>query len=677
MGKRKGEFDKETAPDEIIRRVTEGRINRKRMRDINAAFKDLDQVKKEKIVEGLQFNKEAKRRIKYTEDKNGEYALYAVESDPISKKPFAVIAVVLIVAIAAFWAYSNFIQEHPMDGLQLDCDEECAYVGEPFVIEAVISPSNVTDRTLQWESNFKDVSIAVDGDKATIVVGPTVSSGEILEITAISEKYDVEQSVSIPIRNEVEVSLDCAGTSVLPGDEIDISFVVQPESLAVEPIWKIDKDYATLSSDGSIAKVVVGHGVKKGDRFTVTASIPKTSIQASLDFIVTSGLVVELSASSKTVDAGDSFQVTATVKPSMPPGSTIVWSVDNTGVTYSTDDMVLNGNMSSNIDHGVSVVITASVKGYDVESKIIITSNNPSRIPVDVTTASDLLSLNGSDKIFNLRNNIDLSGMSWTPFEFKGTFNGNGYTISGMNVTVSSRPDSGICYGGLFSVNTGTVRDLTIADSSIIIKPSTNGQKTTVHAGVVAAINKGMIDDCIVQGVNVIAHNSNLDDRRSESNFNKLCNSWPEGAQMTLNAGGIVGTNEGSISSCAVNSSTIQSKLMNFNYDNDRKCASIYVGGVVGYSTGSVTSCTNTSEVRGEFELKDYNNSGYVADYKPTAYGYAGGIAGWASKAPTGCNSTVNPTTTSSAKAPDFWGGTKGSTSKISWSVGAIAGGTS
>ena len=146
---------------------------------------------------------------------------------------------------------------------------------------------------------------------------------------------------------------------------------------------------------------------------------------------------------------------------------------------------------------------------------------------------------------------------------------------------------------------------------------------------------------------------------------------------MTLNAGGIAGTNEGSISSCAVNSSTIQSKLMNFNYDNDRKCASIYVGGVVGYSTGSVTSCTNTSEVRGEFELKDYNNSGYVADYKPTAYGYAGGIAGWASKAPTGCNSTVSPATTSSAKAPDFWGGTKGSTSKISWSVGAIAGGTS
>lgn len=677
MGERKGEFDEETDPDEIIKRVTKGRINRKRMRDINASFKDLDQGKKEKIVEALQFNSEANKRIRHTEDKNGKIALYAIESDPINKKPFAVIIVVIIVAIAAFWAYTNFIQEHPMNGLQLDCDEDYAYVGEPFVVEAVISPSNVTDRTLQWESSLKDVSISVDGDKATITVGPTVSSGEILEITAISEKYDVEQSVSIPVRNEVEVSLDCVSTSVLPGDEIEISFSVQPESLAVEPIWKIDKDYATLSSDGSVAEVVVGHGVKKGDRFTVTASIPRTSISASLDFTVTSGLVVELSASSKTVDAGDSFRVTATVKPSMPPGSSIIWSVDNTDVTYSADDTSLNGNMSSKIDHGISVVITASLKGYDAKSQIVITSNNPSRIPVDVTTASGLLSLNGSDKIFNLRSNIDLSGMSWTPIEFSGTFNGNGYTISGMNVTVSSRPDSGVCYGGLFSTNTGTVRDLTIADSTIIIKPSTNGQKTTVHAGAVAAVNKGTIDDCIVQGVTVIAHNSNLDDLRGESDFNKLCNSWPEGAQMTLNAGGIAGTNGGSISSCAVNSSTIQSKLMNFNYDNDRKCATIYVGGVAGYNTGSITSCTNASEVRGEFELKDYNNSGYMVDYKPAAYGYAGGIAGWASKTPIGCTSTVSPTVASSAKAPDFWGGTKGSTSKISWSVGGIVGGTS
>lgn len=76
-----------------------------------------------------------------------------------------------------------------------------------------------------------------------------------------------------------------------------------------------------------------------------------------------------------------------------------------------------------------------------------------------------------------LTTNIDLTGEAWTPIgsesnPYTGTFDGAGYTISGMTI------ENAESYSGLFGNVTGTVRDFTVTGSIII-----TGDETVSRVG--------------------------------------------------------------------------------------------------------------------------------------------------------------------------------------------------
>ena len=114
----------------------------------------------------------------------------------------------------------------------------------------------------------------------------------------------------------------------------------------------------------------------------------------------------------------------------------------------------------------------------------------------DITIYEDLETLldeNGNPK--------DDSGLvSWEPIgtsQYFGTFDGNGYTISGLYCDIS---DDGFPYAGLFSSvnddgsgNRGTVRNLNVADSFVSF--SGNGA-----AGGICGQNHGAITGCTFSG---------------------------------------------------------------------------------------------------------------------------------------------------------------------------------
>ncbi len=106
-------------------------------------------------------------------------------------------------------------------------------------------------------------------------------------------------------------------------------------------------------------------------------------------------------------------------------------------------------------DAGESVARTPEYTGNTFASGRLGTGSAGN--PYLITTAEDLaafasyvnISTNGGlDRYFKLTDNIDCTGYSWTPIgdaahPFRGTFNGNGYTISGI-------ASSGYAYNGLF-----------------------------------------------------------------------------------------------------------------------------------------------------------------------------------------------------------------------------------
>ncbi len=115
MGKKKYEINAEMGAASIINQIKKGRINSDRKKNIDSVFEELDQEKKRKIVDSVQNDPIASKRITYSGGEASGYNLYAVESGPRSKKPIGVAILAVVVMVVAFWAYSNFIQEHPME----------------------------------------------------------------------------------------------------------------------------------------------------------------------------------------------------------------------------------------------------------------------------------------------------------------------------------------------------------------------------------------------------------------------------------------------------------------------------------------------------------------------------------------------------------------------------------
>ena len=141
---------------------------------------------------------------------------------------------------------------------------------------------------------------------------------------------------------------------------------------------------------------------------------------------------------------------------------------------------------------------------------------------------------------------IDLSGETWTPIgnydqssrpnnKYAGTFDGDGHTISGLQVS------GGDCVGLFGYVNGGMVKNLNLEITSV------SGNS---FVGGVAGYNyNGTIQGCMVSG-NVSGYD------------------W---------VGGVVGTNGGTVKGCC--------------FAGDSVSGSNYVGGVVGDNYGTVEGC--------------------------------------------------------------------------------------
>ncbi len=226
-----------------------------------------------------------------------------------------------------------------------------------------------------------------------------------------------------------------------------------------------------------------------------------------------------------------------------------------------------------------SQTITIGYNGFTTEFKVEVDSR------VAIYTANDLANVQrGYDYI--LMNDIDLSSWGyWTPLcssgngngnGYNGTFDGNGHTISNMNVYVvrsGSHANAGL-FGNLTNA---TVKNLTIKNGSIYAESSLDSYSySRAFAG---AICGG-------------AKNSTI------SGCNNVNTTIKAAATDVACAGGIVGYstpeggNQNSILSCK-NSGNVQALSMK------GLSRTVCAGGIIGgYSkTTTISSCTNTGNI--------------------------------------------------------------------------------
>lgn len=292
----------------------------------------------------------------------------------------------------------------------------------------------------------------------------------------------------------------------------------------------------------------------------------------------------------------------------------IVKDVKTIGELYNEDSAVAKDGYKyvAGKRYGVSFSLIAEL-GYEVTApNNYLVKKNMGLINL----ASDPTIMSNAETVITLDTDLDWTAEeTWTPIgTFAGTLDGNGKTITGLNINIENTTT------GFIVANSGTIKNLKFKDASLVGAISSGNN---VPVGTFVGTNTGRIEGCVI-----------------------------EGGTFTVPAnclyGGVVGQNNGTVADCHIEN------VSNFTCQN----ASTNVGGIIGKNMGTI--------------------EGSYADNNVTltcGKGAIGGLVGWnngGSAKIVGCYSLANIVLTGSVNSGLLAGGCNWTHVIASFAVGSI-----
>ena len=245
--------------------------------------------------------------------------------------------------------------------ITLDKTSLSMQVGETETITAIVSPDNAMDKTVEWGSSDVAVATVADG------IITAKKSGEAT-ITAKSGSCIAECKVPITVSAE-SVTLDKTSLSLAIGESATLTATVKPDDAT-------DKTVAWSSSDESVAKVDNGKvtAVKSG-KATVTAKCGVKTAECAVTVTVPVSSIT-LDKTTLSLVIGESFTLTATVKPDDATDKTVTWSSSDESVARVDNGKVTAVNAGqAKISAAVGNITTScNVVVYQSDNVIIYTT---------------------------------------------------------------------------------------------------------------------------------------------------------------------------------------------------------------------------------------------------------------------------------------------------------------
>lgn len=273
---------------------------------------------------------------------------------------------------------------------------------------------------------------------------------------------------------------------------------------------------------------------------------PELPDEPEIPFITVNGQKVEAGGTVTITDSnGNTFTVSVTqgaddLVATITPG-TIQDYYQITDVSDGTKSYQANadGTYTVTIKNSGSINVIIKDVGYKVDGNTY-TVKNADGLLAWAEAAKEAEEAEKDPINCTLADDITLT--SWSGFNYKGTFDGAGHTIT-MNGTFGT---------GLFEYTYGTVKNLTLALSGTQISAESHS------VGAIASIcQMGEITDCTVRGGTVSG---------------------------TVYIGGVVGQNYGTIKNCSVTGANITATSNDYWGDSEG-------GGIVGKNNGRIENC--------------------------------------------------------------------------------------
>ena len=269
--------------------------------------------------------------------------------------------------------YGEYI---PVESISLDKTASVIWVGESLTLNATVSPSDATDKSVTWSSSNTAVAIV---SSSGVVTAKSVGNATISVTTAYGLKT---ATCAVEVRQKVtSVTLNKTSLSLNEGESSTLTATVKPDNA-------YDKTVVWTSSDTSVAKVD-GNGkvtsVSKGSA-TITATANDGSGKYATCSVTVKRLVssIELDKTSLTLNVNESATLTATVLPATANNKTVSWSSSNTSVATVSSSGEVTGRARG------EATITATAKdGSGVSVSCAVEVKQPvTSITLDQTSLS-------------------------------------------------------------------------------------------------------------------------------------------------------------------------------------------------------------------------------------------------------------------------------------------------
>ena len=244
--------------------------------------------------------------------------------------------------LVAKFEYKPAVPDEPSSGGQEDVDpgEEGVVtsvildktkvrlaLGESVTLNAIVAPDDAPDKTVTWTTSDATVATVENGVVKGLKNGKAIITAKAGECIATCDV-----TVVVPV---VEVVLDKTEARMNVGERLAIGAVVMPDNATDKKIvWTTSNNSIATVEDGVVTAINLGKVI-----ITATAEADEVSATCEVNVVVPVESI-SLDKTTAELKEGESFMLTATVKPDYSTDKTVTWStsdatiatVDNNGV---------------------------------------------------------------------------------------------------------------------------------------------------------------------------------------------------------------------------------------------------------------------------------------------------------------------------------------------------------
>lgn len=298
-------------------------------------------------------------------------------------------------------------------GITLDRSTATLKLNEFGRLNATVTPSTATDKTVTWSSSNTNVAQVLNGyvlgvSTGTVTITATAANGLYARCTV---------TVNATGNDITEIRLDRYDTKIKVNESFKLTATIYPTTAADRTVtWSSsNSNVATVDTAGNVRGINVGTA-------TITAMAANGFYARCTVTVESAGVAVTnilLDKSSDTVKVGEYTRLVATVTPTNATDTTVTWSSSNTSVARVVDGYVLgatsgNATITAKSSNGYTsscyVTVTAASVGDTGSVTGISLTSSPTTLPA--LAVGDSFTLSATVSVSPTSSTIDKS-VTW------------------------------------------------------------------------------------------------------------------------------------------------------------------------------------------------------------------------------------------------------------------------